>query len=134
MSKHVDKITRKSDKKVLLIVNDIKNNKTTKVRSIIKPIYGSYLKYIGRIHSIDSGFNVNNHCISCGICRDVCPAKNITLEAGQPVFHHQCESCLACIQHCPKQALNYKNKTQSRRRYIHPQVGHKKIASYYKSI
>ncbi|WP_207650867.1 EFR1 family ferrodoxin [Anaerocolumna jejuensis] len=70
--------------------------------------------------------------ISHGICRNVCPAKNITLEAGQPVFHHHCESCLACIQHCPKMALNYKDKTQNRRRYTHPQVGHKKVAGYYK--
>lgn len=132
MSKRVDKITRKSAEKVLSIVNNIENNKIKKVRSIIRPIYGAYLNDMGRIHTTDSEFNVNNNCISCGICRDVCPAKNITLEAGRPVFHHQCESCLACIQHCPKRAINYKDKTQNRRRYTHPQVGHKKIASYYK--
>jgi ferredoxin len=132
MSKRVDKITQRSGKKVLSIVNNIKNNKTKKVHSIIRSIYGSYLNYVGRVHTMDSEFNTNNNCISCGICRDVCPAKNITLEAGRPVFHHQCESCLACIQHCPKRALNYKDKTQNRRRYTHPQVGHKKIANYYK--
>lgn len=132
MSKRVDKITRKSDKKVSSIVNNIKNNKTKKVRSIIRPIYGSYLNYVCRVHTTDSEFNINNNCISCGICRDVCPAKNITLETGQPVFHHRCESCLACIQHCPKRALNYKDKTQNRRRYTNPQVGYKKIANYYK--
>lgn len=132
MSKRVDKITRKSDKKVLSIVNNIENKKTKKVRSIIKLIYGTYLNYSGHIHTIDNEFNVNNGCISCGICRDVCPAKNITLEVGRPVFHHQCESCLACIQHCPKRAINYKDKTQDRRRYTHPQVGYKKIAQYYK--
>jgi ferredoxin len=132
MSKRVDKITRKSDKKILSIVNNVKNNKTKKVHSINKLIYGTYLNYIGSIHTTDSGFNVNNNCISCGICRAVCPAKNITLEAGHPVFHHQCESCLACIQHCPKRAINYKDKTQNRRRYTHPQVGHKKIVEYYK--
>lgn len=59
MSKRVDAITRKSDKNVLSIVNNIKNNKNKKVRSIIRPIYGSYLNYIGRVQITDLEFNVN---------------------------------------------------------------------------
>lgn len=131
MSKRVDKITRKSDKKVLTVVGNIKNRKARHMPSINKLIYRPYLNSIGRIHTTDNGFNVSSDCISCGICRDVCPAKNITLENRKPVFHHQCESCLACIQHCPKRAINFKDKTQNRRRYTHPQIGHKEISQYY---
>ncbi|GFP76431.1 EFR1 family ferrodoxin [Clostridium fungisolvens] len=87
---------------------------------------------MGKINTVSSDFNVNDNCISCGICQKVCPAKNITLENKTPVFHNQCESCLACIQHCPRQAINYKDKTQNRRRYTHPEVGAKKLMEYYK--
>jgi ferredoxin len=132
MSKKVDKITRESNEKIPPIVKDIENKVTNKARPINKLINHIYNKGTSKIHSTDSNFNVNNNCISCGICEKVCPAKNITLENKRPVFHNQCESCLACIQHCPKQAINYKDKTQSRRRYSNPEVGAKRISTYYK--
>lgn len=91
----------------------------------------TYEAFMSSIPESDSGYHVNNDCISCGICKNVCPAKNITLENGTPVFHHQCESCMACIQHCPKRAINYKDKTQKRGRYTHPHISHKDISQYY---
>ncbi|GFZ30142.1 iron-sulfur protein [Clostridium zeae] len=132
MSKNVDKITRESNEKIPLIAKNIENKVTNKSRSINKLIKSIYNKSTSRIHSTDSNFNVNDKCISCGICQKVCPAKNITIENKKPVFHNQCESCLACIQHCPKQAINYKDKTQSRGRYTHPEIGAKKLMEYYK--
>jgi ferredoxin len=100
-------------------------------RGLKEPAKKRYDAFTAQIHDLDSGYHVNNDCISCGICRNVCPAKNITLVNGTPVFHHQCESCMACIQHCPKRAINYKNKTENRGRYAHPHIGHKVISQYY---
>jgi MinD superfamily P-loop ATPase len=77
-------------------------------------------------------YTVNDDCVSCGICVSVCPAENIALVNGKPVFGAHCEACLACIQHCPKRALNDGDKTQTRRRYMHPDIGSKTIASYYR--
>lgn len=132
MSKNVEKITEKSNEKMVSIVNDIENKTIKKTGSINRLINRIYINRITKINTIDIGFNVNSNCTSCGICKNVCPAKNITLEDSRPVFHHQCESCLACIQHCPKQAINYKDKTQKRRRYTHPQIGTEKLMQYYK--
>lgn len=70
----------------------------------------------------DKGFHLSDTCMSCGLCAKVCPADNIVLEEGKPVFRHHCEHCMACIQFCPKKAINYKNATQKRQRYHNPAV------------
>ncbi len=132
MSKKIDEITKKSNKRIKPLVQNIVNKKTCSISPVNKFIYNMYVKYISNINETDYGYNVNDNCISCGICEKVCPAKNISMENGRPNFHHQCECCQACIHHCPKRAINYKDKTQNRRRYTHPQVGHSVISSYYK--
>lgn len=133
MSSKVDEITKKSDKRAASVIQNIVNKEVRRIPPINKLLYRAYLKFISEVRTIDEKYYVNDDCISCGICKSVCPAKNITLVDGKPVFHHQCERCLACIQHCPKRAINYENKTQKRRRYTHPQVGSKKIIKYYKN-
>lgn len=70
----------------------------------------------------DRGFTVSEDCVSCGICTGVCPAGNITREDGKPIFLHHCTQCMSCIVFCPRQAINYKNKTQNRTKYHHPAV------------
>jgi ferredoxin/flavodoxin len=70
----------------------------------------------------DTGFNVSDDCTGCGTCEAICPVANIKMEYNKPSFKHDCEQCMACIQWCPKQAINYKNKTQNRGRYQNPNV------------
>jgi ferredoxin len=132
MNSKVDEITKKTDKRAVSVIRDIVNKEVRRIPPINQLLYRTYLKFIREVHTIDEEFSVNDDCTSCGICKSVCPAKNITLVDGKPVFHHQCERCLACIQHCPKHAINYRDKTQKRRRYTHPQVRYKKIIKYYK--
>lgn len=75
----------------------------------------------------DKGFNVSDDCIGCEICEKVCPVSNIKMENNKPTFHHNCEQCMACVQWCPKKAINYKNKTQNRRRYTNPSISVKEL-------
>jgi len=70
----------------------------------------------------DKSFHIDGNCTSCGICERVCPVKNITLEAGKPVWHGDCEQCLACIQWCPEECIQYGKKTKNYPRYHHPEV------------
>ncbi|HPQ36641.1 MAG TPA: EFR1 family ferrodoxin [Synergistaceae bacterium] len=70
-----------------------------------------------RLFEVDS-----SRCVGCGICVRLCPAGIIRLEEGEPVWEEGCQECMACIQGCPYQAIQRGKKTESRRRYRHPQV------------
>ncbi len=83
----------------------------------------------------DRSFRVENACNSCGICQKVCPVGNITLAAGgQPQWQHRCQECLACIHHCPQQAIQIGDKTASKRRYRHPDVMLKELMAQRKEL
>ena len=65
---------------------------------------------------------VNDTCTSCGTCVAICPAKNIELVEGKPVWQHHCELCCGCIHNCPVQAIQAGAKTEKRLRYRNPSV------------
>jgi ferredoxin len=73
--------------------------------------------------AIDANFWADDRCNGCGICVRVCPVGNIGLVDDRPVWRHQCEKCLACLQWCPQEALQFKDVTLRRKRYRHPEVG-----------
>ncbi len=62
-------------------------------------------------------FYVTDECISCGKCADVCPLKNIRLVEGKPVWDKNCTHCMACINRCPKEAIEYGKHTNNALRY-----------------
>lgn len=63
-------------------------------------------------------FYADEKCISCGICEKNCPDKVIKIENGKPIWiKTSCQHCTACINLCPKEAIQYGSGTQSRRRY-----------------
>jgi Pyruvate/2-oxoacid:ferredoxin oxidoreductase delta subunit len=70
----------------------------------------------------DKKFSVTDACTSCGTCAKVCPAGNIELVNGKPVWHHHCEVCCGCIHICPAQAIQAGSKTAGRQRYRNPSV------------
>lgn len=56
-------------------------------------------KYFGK------KITINENCNGCGWCAKHCPAKNISLQDGRPVFGGKCLLCLKCIYGCPGRAL-----------------------------
>ena len=84
--------------------------------------------------AVNAGFNrfmvkkqelaADKDCISCGRCEKLCPVNNIKMEKGKPKFLGNCCGCLACLHHCPKQAINVKNQTQDKGRYVCPEYKH----------
>ncbi len=66
-------------------------------------------------------FYVTEKCISCGLCAEICTSGCIELAGGRPVWKQDiCNMCLACLNRCPSQAIQYGKKTEKRGRYIHP--------------
>jgi ferredoxin len=53
-------------------------------------------------------------CNKCGICADICPVGNITMDE-YPVYGNKCEYCMRCVSICPHGAIKsiytYKGKT-----------------------
>jgi ferredoxin len=70
----------------------------------------------------DKSFYSDSKCNSCGICERICPVYNIKMENGKPQWLHNCQMCMACIQFCPKEAIQFKKGTLNRKRYHHPTV------------
>jgi len=83
---------------------------------------GIYKLSFRHVRAMDKKFWVDDKCNSCGICAKVCPAANIKLRAGRPSWLHHCEQCLACLQWCPQEAIQYGGKTPRYERYHHPEV------------
>lgn len=90
----------------------------------IKNALMSGIRKIGssRIPQMDRGFWSDGKCNSCGICARVCPVKNIEIIDGKPRWLGHCEQCMACLQWCPQQAVQYKKSTSGRKRYHHPDI------------
>lgn len=75
-----------------------------------------------KIPGMDKAFRVNDECTSCGICEKICPSKNIVIMDDKPCWQHNCEQCLACIQWCPAEAIQFGKVTKERKRYHHPDI------------
>ncbi len=74
------------------------------------------------VPGMDKSFWVDEKCNGCGVCKTICPCGNIDLQAGKPVWLHHCEQCLACIQWCPQEAIQFGKKTPRYERYHHPEI------------
>ena len=79
-----------------------------------------YPGFASHVHGDDRKFTVTETCTSCGTCAAICPARNITLVDGRPVWQHRCELCCGCIHLCPAEAIQAGKKTAARIRYRHP--------------
>ena len=122
-----EKMFAKEKTKIKEIADTVKSGKTGKIEkgSLIHNLLLSGLLYgsmSGKIPSSDKNFFADEKCTSCGICEKVCPADNIKIENGRPVWQHRCEQCLACLHWCPVEAIQYGKKTTGRKRYHHPEV------------
>lgn len=114
------KIIQKSNEKISSIaeyINDSKNFQEEKIMLGDKLKSGIVNTMFYSVFVSSKGFYSTDACISCGKCTTVCPLNNIKLVNGKPQWEKKCTHCMACICRCPKEAIEYKNKTKDKPRY-----------------
>lgn len=75
-----------------------------------------------RFRTADAKFWSTDACTHCGLCVTICPRRDIELKNGRPEWHGNCEQCMACLQWCPAEAIQFGQATRTRKRYRHPAV------------
>ncbi|MGE5678941.1 MAG: EFR1 family ferrodoxin [Pseudomonadota bacterium] len=133
------------DKRIELIVNNTNNKKKgifytnplmelaiIPIHALItRPICIKHFRSISNLpsdssyeehkHAMDRNFSTGESCNGCGICSQVCPAGNISIEDKKPVWLNHCEHCLACYNWCPNKAIRG-GITKKDYYYHHPEI------------
>lgn len=78
----------------------------------VNPLFDAFAKRTGPFFATDA-------CNACGLCERVCPVHTITV-TDKPAWGKECTQCLACINRCPRRAIEYGKATVKRSRYVHP--------------
>jgi len=81
------------------------------------------------IPGTDKNYRVDDGCDGCGICALVCPVDNVQMIDDRPTWNGRCEQCMACLQWCPPEVIQVKDKTRGFRRYQHPAARSKDIVA-----
>jgi len=85
--------------------------------------FGLKIAYPAIENLLKRKFWVNDRCTKCGICIEVCPAKNIHLKNDKVAFSDNCYSCLRCVHQCPEEAIQIGRFTMSSLRWKGPDQG-----------
>lgn len=72
-------------------------------------------------------FEVNEKCVRCGTCAKACPAGNIKIDDAGVHFSNNCQSCYACLNICPHDALHLKKREIKNAKYRHQGITAKEI-------
>lgn len=59
-------------------------------------------------------FHCTEGCTGCGLCARQCTMANITMLNRRPSWGERCAMCLRCYHICPRHAVAYGNKTNSK--------------------
>lgn len=102
-------IIRKADNKICTAAKQIKRGKYPKEGisfiSHLVGLFGQRLWFYSKTAGYSDKLKINDNCIGCGKCADICPMNNISMKNGKPCPDSRCTMCYRCISSCPKQAI-----------------------------
>lgn len=113
-----DKLLTKAQEKIVAIAEKIQ--KQENVFDLSRGFAPSLLtKFHDKFmaHMSASNFYATDACTRCWSCETVCPMENITLK-DKPVWGDNCQYCMACLNRCPHQAIQYGRFTKGKKRYV----------------
>lgn len=92
---------------VPLDVKEIRENKPSRLKRVFM---GGFIAWIMRCEHWGGRLNgkrykVNEKCVSCKKCINICPTHNITIKNGKMKFGGDCLMCMRCAHLCPTNAL-----------------------------
>lgn len=107
------------------ISQDIKDEKTD-IKACKSSLMGSlfHIKPLQKFgyHQFDIAID-NNRCNGCGICTEICPLNNISMDESGTYIGNNCAHCMACVHWCPVAAVTVRNKAVSvDDQYHHPDI------------
>ncbi len=120
-AKQPDKLYQKAHEKILHISESIGQ---------LKNELDNEFTILGKINQLVSKeangneklFTVDQCCIRCGYCMQVCPFQNIRLHGKQVQWLDNCRYCFACLHFCSKSVIQYKNLSVGKPRHHHPSI------------
>lgn len=115
----------KADEAAAAIANGTTKPVKRTARLLSKIANQGYFHYA--VNTWDEKFQSTDACTGCGLCAKVCPVTNINMKDRRPHWQHHCERCLACLQWCPCEAIEYGKKTIGSGRYRNPDADVKDI-------
>jgi len=77
-----------------------------------------YNMIFSKVPKMDKKFWVDDKCNACEICCKICPAGNITMHEGKPVWNHRCEQCLPACNGARRKRSNMARKLPDMRGII----------------
>ena len=107
------------------IAETIRNGEELKSRKVSSFEY-KVTKWVRDIYYKDfmktKKFRVTDKCVSCRKCEKICPLSNITMKDNRPFWGTNCTHCMACINQCPKDAIEYGRGSVGKPRYKGPEA------------
>jgi len=111
MSKQEKNLPKKKvTESIKKIVSDIHNRKHMNTKAnVLKKAMTRIFVGMFKPEKNALKYSISESCTKCGICAQVCPAKNISV-TDKVKFNEHCEGCMACLHLCPKNALRPKKQ------------------------
>lgn len=117
----VREILEKADGRMEEILTAIQNRETGEESGMKELMLSASMQALYRNGRKTGKFSVDEVCVGCGLCAEICPVSAIRMEEGRPVWKKaQCSLCMGCLNRCPKEAIQYGKRSRKNGRYLHP--------------
>ncbi len=114
--------------KIKNIAGIIKDRKVSGIEGRFNPDEKYELKtYFYNAYNMEDKFWITDQCNQCGICEQVCSKNNIRMVDEKIIWDKNCEHCLACMNWCPKEAIQNGDNSKESGRYHHPEISVKEM-------